>query len=116
MKDIVINFKDFINSNETALVGRETGRTIRKKLESKGLVFSSLEEKYESISINIPNDIITMNRSFFLAVFAERVKTLGKENFNAKYKFHASEYIMHKVFDHVDNALLDASPSKILNA
>lgn len=115
MSDTMVDLGAVIDQNETALVGRENGRSARRRLIEKKVVFDQLENQFDHIIINIPERIISMNRSFFLGAFADRVKALGKEDFTAKYVFNTSEHIKNRIDDLVDSALKDASPSQILN-
>lgn len=115
MSDTMVNLETVIDQNETALVGRENGREARKRLLRNKMALEELEEKFDHIVVQIPKRIVSMNRSFFLGAFADRVKALGKDEFSEKYIFETSEHIKNKIADHVDNALKDASPSQILN-
>ena len=112
----VINMENFIDPRETALVGREHAKAFRKALEEKGFGLEKLEKEPEEIEFVIPDHIITINKSYFLGVFADRVRSLGKTGFKSKYRFKtSSEHILNKIDGHIDNALLQASPAQILN-
>lgn len=110
-----IDLSQYINSKLTALVGRPNGEKLLKTLKVKGLIFSELEKKYETISISIPNFIVTINKSFFLGWMETRIEELGKNNFITKYKFETTNHINERIKEYIDSALLDASPEEILN-
>lgn len=116
MSDFVISLEDYIGKEEKALVGRENGKELIAKLASKRAIsLPSLEEVNELITIEIPNRVITMNRSYFLGAFSERVQALGKAEFERRYVFDASDYIKDKIKSHIDYALKGSTQSEILN-
>jgi len=106
----------YINPRLTALVGRENGEHVFDHLAKNKIVFSELEDKYESISLIIPDKILTINKSFFLGLFETRIQKLGTDGFQKKYKFKASDRIQKKIKRYIDTALLSASMKDILNA
>lgn len=114
-KTKVIQFKEFIPEGETSLVGRENGHTYSKKLSDAGIKFEEIENNFEEIIIEIPNTIMSMNKSFFLGIWADRVCVLGEDKFIKKYIFKTSEHIKNKIKKHIKAALLEATQEDILN-
>lgn len=106
--------RDFIHENETALVGRDHGRAFRKSVEERLGALKKLESQGE-ISIKLPRNIMTMNKSFFLGAFADRVVELGKDNFLSRYDFSSSPYIDEVIPSFADYALKSSSMRDILN-
>lgn len=115
LSEYSMDLKDYINAAETALVGRENGRTLRTALNTRGVNLESLENSHDKIKVIIPEHIVSMNRSFFLGAFADRARALGKIGFINKYCFMTSEHIQNKIEDHVDYAIKNATPEEILN-
>lgn len=113
MKEILLS--NFIHQDETALVGRENGKSLRLAFTEKGIDLLALEKADDQIVIIIPEDVVSVNKSYFLGAFADRVRELGKVLFNEKYQFKTSEHIQNKIDEAIDNALLQASPEQILN-
>lgn len=110
-----INLDNFLHSKETALIGRDNGENIFKQLAQRQLDFKTLEAQYDKIIIQIPERIVSINKSYFLGLFETVVERLGKEQFFAKYDFRTTQHIKEKIKRHVDAALLDASQGDILN-
>ena len=99
--EIVFNLGLMLKGDETALVGRDNGKTIynslKFKLENNDLTFGELENNYGKIIIIIPEHIITINKSFFHGMFAPIILRLGKKVFSDKYKFVASYFVCEKI-------------------
>ena len=112
--ETTIKLADYTNPKETALVGRINGETLLKNFQDKNVIFKSLELSNDKINIIVPNNIITINKSFFLGWLETRVQELGKTAFISKYNFIASEHIKEKILEHIDAALLSASQEDIL--
>lgn len=88
-KENIINLEDFRvkrSSSEYSKVftGRDRGAYVRD--ESK---IDEIESQYDNIKIIIPNDIRSINPSFFEELFKNVVTKLGKEAFLAKFEFHS---------------------------
>lgn len=113
MAEILLN--RFIHQDETALVGRENGKSLRLAFTNKGIDLLAMEQTENPIVIVIPDEVVSVNKSYFLGAFADRVRALGKVIFNQKYQFKTSEHIHHKIEEAIDNALLQATPEQILN-
>ncbi len=110
-----IDLKDFLAFEETALVGRENGENVLKKISQNGLDFKKLEKDFNTIIIKIPENVVSINKSFFLGLFEIQVQRLGKDGFLKKYKFSTTDHIVNKIKNHVDAALLTASQGDILD-
>jgi hypothetical protein len=84
--DNIINLEDFrvVEGNKIAKVftGRDRGLYVRT--ESK---IDNIETKYDIVEIIIPNNIYSINPSFFEELFDNVVTKLGKEMFLQKFKF-----------------------------
>jgi hypothetical protein len=113
--EFTVDLKEYIDSAETALVGRDNGKSLRLALSSRGLKLDQLESNHSKINIVIPEHIVSMNRSYFLGAFADRARALGKTTFLEKYQFQTSEHIQNKIQDHIDYALKNTTPDEILN-
>lgn len=110
----VLDLKDHINKRETALVGREHGENLLKKLKDKGILFKEIEKKYKVIQLIVPNYIMSINKSFFLGFLETRIQELGTDEFRKKYSFSASAYILRKIDKNIDQAIFDDSQKSIL--
>jgi len=64
--------------------GRDRGKDVR--LASK---IDEMEEKYESITVVIPDNIYSINPSFFEELFVNVVIKLGRDRFQEKFIFES---------------------------
>lgn len=84
--DKIINLEDFRakegNRISKVFTGRDRGKYVREKSR-----IDELETQYDEIIIIIPNQIYSINPSFFEEFLVNVVKKLGKEKFLSKFKF-----------------------------
>lgn len=84
----VINLEDYrVYSSDKKVIskvftGRDRGKDVRIKSE-----IDFLETQYSEIQIIIPNNIFSINPSFFEELFVNVVTKLGKDVFLQKFKF-----------------------------
>lgn len=98
--DLIIELN---KSEGPVYVGRAQGEAARIRL-----ALDSREDSATNVEITLPDNIYSMNSSYFLGLFAESVKKMGsKEAFKSKYHFHGPEYIMGFIDDYIDRALLE---------
>jgi hypothetical protein len=110
-----IELDGLIHRKESALVGPANGEALLQRMREAGLVMEDLEQQFDRITFVIPERIVSMNKSFFLAVWAERVQALGKDAFLEKYAFETSPHISRKIISHIDVATLTATQDAILD-
>jgi hypothetical protein len=88
-KENTINLEDFRVKDgqrvSKVFTGRDRGKSVREKSK-----IDEVEAKYEEVNIVIPDNIYSINPSFFEEFLVNVVKKLGKEEFLKKFKF-ASE-------------------------
>lgn len=112
--ETTIDLSEFTNPQETALVGRINGEKLLEEFQKKNIIFNQLEKENDKIHIKIPENIITINKSFFLGWLETRVQELGKNGFIKIYDFETTPHIKEKISEHIDAALLSASQEDIL--
>lgn len=100
-----IDMSKYVSEWTTSLVGRQNGKDCKRRIIEAGIVFDELEKEVTPIIIQIPETIISMNRSFFLAVWEDRIMALGKDGFREKYSFDTSQHIQDKVSKHIESTL-----------
>ncbi len=100
-KDIEIT-KDINGVNEMlVLSGRELGVKQRKKLN-----IDSLDKDQNQYSVIIPENIVSINSSFFLGAFGKSVRHYKtKEKFLEKYEFKCNENTFITITDGINDAL-----------
>ena len=103
-KDKEINLNDYIN-NRKVLAGRDSGEELNRILN-----LNDIEKKYKRILIKIPNYVYSFNSSFFLGMFGETVKKLGRDKFKDKYIFETNnDSVRANIEDGINEALNDVS-------
>jgi len=88
-KDNIINLEDYRvidkdGSVAKVFTGRDRGEDVRKASN-----IDKIEEKYETVVIVIPDNIYSINPSFFEELFVNVVIKLGKEKFREKFVFES---------------------------
>lgn len=82
MKKFILDLKNHSLPEDTCLVGKIDG-----KILSECYNFKILEKEYDIIEINIPENLIVVNGSYFIGAFGDRLKELAPVAFLSKYKF-----------------------------
>ena len=88
-KDNIINLEDYrVVAKDGAIAkvftGGDRGEDVR--IASK---IDEIEEKYDMIEIIIPDNVYSINPSFFEELFVNVISKLGKDVFREKFKFTA---------------------------
>ena len=84
--------------------GRERGKHWRREF---GL--DELDHDDSIVEVLIPEDILSINLSFFLSLFGESVRYLGEEDFRRKYKFVCDPSLVPLVEQGIEQALKRSS-------
>lgn len=86
--------------------GRDRGIDVRNE---SGI--DKLEADNEKIIISVPEDIYSINPSFFEELFKNVVKKLGREGFSAKFKLISKgDYdFQEELMEAIDRILTDAT-------
>ncbi len=83
--------------------GRDRGEIVRKNCR-----LDEIEKVAEQIIIIVPEDIYSINPSFFEELFVNVVKKLGKEKFLEKFKFEYNGFNFEdKLVEAIDRILRD---------
>ena len=87
-KDNIINLEDFRvkrgNIVSKVFTGRDRGVYVRENSH-----IDDIDSKYETIEIIIPDNIKSINPSFFEELFRNVVTKHGRDEFMNKYKFRS---------------------------
>ena len=85
-KDNIINLEDFRARDKDRIskvfTGRDKGEYVRKNSR-----IDELEAAYDHVKIIIPNNVYSINPSFFEEFLVNVVSRLGKERFLEKFEF-----------------------------
>lgn len=91
-----------MNVDDACLVGRIDGSLIKQIYD-----LPLLEKEYDIIEVHIPEQLVTVNASYFIGAFGERLFDLSPVNFSQKYVFKSenkfvvkrlNEYVFEKYF------------------
>ena len=82
MKEATFRLSDYRAKGSKIFTGRDKGKYVRK--ESK---FDKLEKDNDRIKFIIPDNLYSINPSFFEELLINVVVKLGKEKFLEKYEF-----------------------------
>jgi hypothetical protein len=86
------------------LSGRERGYECREMFH-----VSKIDTDPETAVVLIPRDIYSVNTSFFLGLFGDSVRALGREKFREKYSFECDDIHRPTIIDGIDRALKEAT-------
>ena len=97
-----INLEDFRTKGAKVFTGRDRGETVRE-----GSKIDELEKAFETVNIVIPDNIYSINPSFFEELFTNVVDKLGREDFKKKFKFiNQGDYDFEKELNEAIDRLL----------
>lgn len=100
---MTINLEKYING-DIVLSGRDRGEDLRKKLN-----LEKLEKENEIINIIIPEEVCSLNSSYFLGLFGHSVRLFGENKFLEKYNFQCDELIKENIIDGISSALKEGN-------
>lgn len=95
-----INLNDCRQKGSKVLSGRNEGKLWRKKFK-----LDNLDKCDCKVIVDIPEDLFSINISFFLGLFGNSVRKLGEKAFKEKYEFSCDEVIMEDIDTGIKNAL-----------
>lgn len=99
---ITINLQQYRNPNSRILCGKTFGIQVRKKMK-----LDDIDKTEEQVTITIPDDIWSLNPSYFIGVFEKSIHYLGEENFRKKYLFQCSnDFIKENIEQEIEDILL----------
>lgn len=84
--------------------GRERGKYWRQHFE-----LDRLDHDDSSVEVVIPEDILSINLSFFLSLFGESVRYLGSADFRAKYHFVCDPSLLPLIDQGIEQSLKRSS-------
>jgi hypothetical protein len=92
-------------SDSGLLSGRDSGLATRKRFQ-----VSRMDQSPDVVMVKIPDEVFSMNTSFFLGLFGDSVRALGEQAFRAKYQFVCDEEIHRPTIERgIEKALKESS-------
>lgn len=95
-----IDLNNCKRKNVKVLSGRDVGIDFRKKFK-----LDDIDMNKESVEVIVPEDLYSINSSFFLGLFGPSVRHLGEEGFKKKYQFKCDSIIQKNIEDGMSHAL-----------
>ncbi|MDU0460205.1 MAG: hypothetical protein RW306_15875 [Geobacteraceae bacterium] len=98
MRIIDINFADF---GGPIYVGRTKGGGVRKKYK-----LNELDSSDVKVNVFIPDNTVSINSSFFLAMFGDSIRAAGgREEFLSKFTFTSPDHLWESIERDISRAL-----------
>ena len=94
---VTINFSEL---GMPVFTGRARGLSDRARLK-----LDDIDKKDETVRVLIPSDVYTVTSSYFLGLFGESIRALGRDDFIRRYSFDSPSHIAHKIDDWISRAL-----------
>ncbi len=97
-----INLESFRAKNAKVFTGRDRGEAVRNASK-----IDAIENEFDEVHFIIPDNIYSINPSFFEELFFDVVQKLGKEKFLNKFKFESlGDYdYMRPLYEAIDRIL-----------
>lgn len=99
MDKIVIDLKDYRSANVKVFSGRDRGEAVRKSIQ-----LDTSRDTAEYVFI-VPEDIMSINESFFLGLFGPTIRKIGVEVFKQRFTFHCESHILKDIDDGISKAI-----------
>ena len=93
-----IQLNQFNDQSYKVLSGVNLGAEARKSFD-----LDTLDTIAETVTITIPDDVISVNSSFFSGLFQSSIKKLGEVKFREHYVFECDEIIKMNVENGIFN-------------
>ncbi len=100
----VIDLDEYRSNGSKVFAGRERGKLARQRA---GLDQS--DQTDTAILVRVPEDIYSVNSSFFLGMFGPSVRRFGGEGFRQRFSFEGKD-ISRVIDDGIKEALRTKSP------
>jgi hypothetical protein len=88
------------SSQAKVFAGRERGKYWREKFK-----IDELDKLPGTVEVIVPADVISLNISFFLNLFGESVRKLGREEFIKHYHFNSDPILEPLIAQGIEQAL-----------
>ena len=101
----VVDLDKYRNPGTLVLSGRPKGEALRKQL---GLDMK--DQQLGIITVLVPQEIISLNSSFMLGLFADSIRKLGIEGFEKKYIFECGPEVLEDIERAKKEAINESNP------
>ncbi|MCE5222363.1 MAG: hypothetical protein LLF98_14250 [Clostridium sp.] len=97
-----INLKQCVKNGNKVLSGRDNGYYWRKSFK-----IDKLDKEDYGILVLVPEELFSINPSFFLGLFGDSIRALGEIKFRERYKFDCDEVIMESIDEDIRRAVTE---------
>jgi hypothetical protein len=105
MGDQTINLREFTSLDSIVISGRPKGEELRQKLS-----LDRLDVEPGVVTFVVPEEIVSLNSSFFLGLFTPSIQRLGVQAFDQKYRFECNQEVREDVERGKREALTQSNP------
>lgn len=102
-----IDLNKFHQSGNIVMSGRPKGEQIRSELN-----LDRLDADPEAVEVDVPEEVVSLNNSFFLGLFGPSVRNLGEGQFRSHYKFRCAPPIVKDIDSGIHESLKTSNPLK----
>lgn len=100
----IVDLAEFRTGNVRVFAGRDRGQKVREAAR-----LAALDDAGSEIEIRVPEDVFSVTSSFFLGMFGDTIRALGKSEFRRRYRFTGRD-IERVLEDGIAEALRKESP------
>ena len=100
----IVDLAAFRTSGVRVFAGRDRGRKVRE-----AAALDKLDRETINVRVSVPQDVFSVNTSFFLGMFGKSIRELGEDKFREKYEF-VGKPIDEVVDEGIEEALRSKSP------
>lgn len=100
---MILDLGQYLRKRERVLSGRERGEEVRRisKLEE-------MERRGKKITVIVPEEVYSLNASFFLGLFGPIIRRLGENEFRARFEFVCDPIIDRNIQDGISHAVKES--------
>ncbi|MEA3207131.1 MAG: hypothetical protein QOE70_188 [Chthoniobacter sp.] len=102
----IVDLENYRNKGVILFSGRPKGEALRAKLRLDEIDVDPTAR----VKFLVPDEIVSLNSSFFLGLFSQSVKRLGEKEFRDKYIIEGPPEIEEDVDGGIRQALRDSNP------
>lgn len=103
----VVDLDEYRTPGGRVFSGRDRGEMVRKAAR-----LDELDLEDSTIRVVVPDDVFSVNSSFFLEMFGPSIRRLGEEEFRRRYQFEGPN-LDRVMRDGIREALLKISPLSV---
>ncbi len=100
----IIDLDEYRSNDSKVFAGRERGKLARQRAD-----LDQIDHTDTTVLVRVPEDIYSINSSFFLGMFGPSIRRFGGEEFRRRFSFEGKD-IRRVIEDGIKEALRTKSP------